>query len=114
MLLRLFLIIRYSKGYHIIILLTLITHTRGVHGLLLFLLEVADAIDGGKGCIRSVRIPNAHRVILIGKCRTDVGITIENIRAFGYEAPLAVVGCPTERSMKTEHRVDVINSLNGF
>ena len=114
MLLRLFLIIRYSKGYHIIILLTLITHTRGVHGLLLFLLEVADAVDGGKGCIRSVRIPNAHRVILIGKCSTDVGITIENIRALSYKAPFAVVGCPTKRSMKTEHWVDVINSLNGF
>ena len=102
------------RTLHILITLTSISHARGVHGLLFLLLEVADEIDGGKGCIRSVRIPNAHRVILIGKCGADAGISIENIRAFGYQAPLAVVGSPTECCMKAKHRVDVINSLNGF
>ena len=92
---------------------TLISHSRGVHFLLLLLLEVADAVDGGERGTGVVH-PDAHGVVLIGDGGTGVGVAVEDVVGFGYDAPLAVVGGPAQRGVQIEQRTDVVNALDGF
>ena len=68
----------------------LISHARGVHQLLLLLLEVADAVDGGERVV-GVGHLNAHSVVLIGYRGASADAGVQDILALGHEAPRAVL-----------------------
>ena len=91
----------------------LISHSRGVHQLLLLLLEVADAVDSGEGIV-SVGHPDAHGVVLIGYRRTGANVGVQYVFTLGHEAPLAVLGSIAERGIEPQERLDVVNTLNGL
>ena len=74
---------------------TLISHSRGVHFLLLLLLEVADAVDCGERGTGVVH-PDTHGVVLIGDGGTGIGVAVEDVVDFGYDAPFAVVRSPSK------------------
>ncbi len=90
-----------------------IAHAGGVDLFSLFLLEVAYAVDNLERGVGRIRVPDAHGVVLIGKRGTNAGISIEDVGALSRDAPFAVVRCPTERGIQTEHRVNVIDALYG-
>ena len=90
-----------------------IAHAGGVDLFVFFLLVAADAIDNLERGVGRIRVPDAHGVVLIGKRGTNAGMAIEDVGALSRDAPFAVVRCPTERGIQTEHRVNVIDALYG-
>ena len=90
-----------------------IAHSRGVHLLLLLLLEVAYAVDGGEGVV-GVGHPDTHGVILIGYRGAGADAGIQDVLAFGHEAPLAILGGIAERGIDSEIRGEVIETLNAL
>jgi len=78
-----------------------ISHSRGVHLFLFLLLEVANAIDSGEGVV-GVGHPDAHGVALIGYRGTSADAGVQDILAFGHEAPLAVLRGVAERGINPQ------------
>ena len=57
------------------LILVLITHSRGVTLFLFLLLEIADAVDGGKGVV-GIWHPYTHGVVLVGYRGACVDVSI--------------------------------------
>ena len=91
----------------------LISHSRGVHQLLLLLLEVADAVDGGEGIV-SVGHPDTHGVVLIGYGGAGAQVCIQDVLTLGHEAPLAVLRGVAERGVEPQEGVDVVEALDSL